>query len=247
MTATRRLGPVLALLAAGALLLAGCATGAASDATDAPTPSDPSAEVWKIEAGWVDGGRQIALVTWGSSSCPPTASDVTRQADGTLAVTLDEGPADRVCTSDFAPRATGVGLPDGIDPAQSVDIVVTGAQGQRGETTLAGLAGASGDAAGTATDYLPSAGWVGDDLIAILTWGSSTCAPVVSDVAATDPANVSVTFTEGDETRPCTMDMAPRLALAEVSGLSISREAAHVTLTGGDAQFASPVTIPVIG
>lgn len=75
--------------------------------------------------------------------------------------------------------------PKGVDPTKDLDIVVTMAQGGRGDADLDGL-DASQVTTGT-TDYLPSAGWVDDDQIAILTWGSSTCAPVVGDVTASDP------------------------------------------------------------
>lgn len=242
MNTARRTASLLALVAAGALALAGCATAASPAASGSPTVSE--AEPAQVEAGWLDGGRQIALVTWGSSTCVPVASDVALQPDGALAVTLDDGPADRVCTADYAPRATLVGVPEGVDPAKGVDLVITTGQGHRGQATLTGIAGAM---AGEATDDAPSAGWVDGDLIAILTWGSSTCAPVVQDAVASTPTTVAVTFATPAENRPCTMDMAPRVALASVGGLGVERAGASVVLSGGDAQFATPVTVPVLG
>lgn len=241
MNAARRPASILALLAGAALLLAGCATAATPAAGGSPTPTDGGA--WELEAGWLDGGRQIALVTWGSSTCVPQASDVALQADGTLAVTLTEGPSDRVCTSDYVPRATLVGLPGDLDPAKGLDVVVTGPQGQRGDADLDELTGA---VAGGATDYQASAGRVGDDLLAILTWGSSSCAPTIADVAATDAKTVAVTFATPAADTPCTMDMAPRVVLASIAGLGVD-DGASVTLSGGDAQFETPVTVPILG
>lgn len=242
MSPVHRTASLLTLIAAGALVLAGCATAASPAASGSPAATD--ATPLKVEAGWIDGGRQITLVTWGSSTCVPIASDVALQPDGAIAVTLDDGPADRACTADYAPRATLVGLPEGVDSAKRVDLVVASAQGQRGETALPGITAAAGDGA---TDYAPSAGWLGEDLIAILTWGSSTCAPVVQDVAASTATTVAVTFATPAENQPCTMDMAPRIALVSVEGLGVERAGADVVLSGGDAQFATPVTVPVLG
>ena len=43
------------------------------------------------------------------------------------------------------------------------------------------------------------------------------------------------------------MDMAPRATLISVAGLDVDDDGASVTLSGGDAQFATPVTVAVIG
>lgn len=240
MTPVRRSASLLALVGAGILLLAGC-SGAATPAGSDSVPST-STEL-EVEAGWLDGGRQIALVTWGSSTCVPIASDVTLQADGTVAVTLDNGPDDQACTADYAPRVTLVGVPEGVDPTQDVDLVVTDGTGGRAETELDGVAGL---VAGGSTDYAPSAGWVDDDLIAVLTWGSSSCAPVIENIAASDPSHLDVTFVTPPADQVCTMDMAPRALLVGVGGLDVSDDALSLTLSGGDAQFETPVTIAVL-
>lgn len=239
---------LLALLGAGVLLFAGCASGTAgagagSDASDGS--ASPTGSELEVEAGWLDGGRQIALVTWGSSGCVPTATDATVQPDGALAVTLDDGAGDgaKACTADYAPRVTLVGVPEGVDPSKDLDLVVTDAHGSRGDTDIDGVAGL---AAGGETDYAPSAGWIDDDLIAVLTWGSSSCAPQVETVEASDAKHVAVTFADlGD--RPCTMDMAPRATLVSVAGLGVDDDGTTLTLSGGDAQFATPVEVSVIG
>lgn len=241
MITARRTASLFVLLGAGALFFAGCATSAEGPAGSGAASGATEIE---LEAGWLDGGRQIALVTWGSSSCVPTASEVTLQADGTIAVTFDSGPADQACTADYVPWVILAGVPEGVDPTQDVDIVVTDDLGGRGET---GLDGAPGLAAGGSTDYLPSAGWVDDDLIAVLTWGSSSCAPQVEGIEASDSANLTVTFVTPPADQMCTMDMAPRALLVSVGGLEVDDDALSITLTGGDAQFETPVTVPVIG
>lgn len=246
MTTIARSLSLAAVIGAGALLLAGCAsTGANPGSEPSPTPTGPAeSSALELEAGWLDGGRQIALVTWGSSGCVPTASDAVLQADGSLAVTLEDVPADTACTADFAPRVSLAAVPSGVDPEKDLAIVVTDAHGGRGETDLPGATGLTADAS---TDYAPSAGWVASDMFALLTWGSSTCAPVVGDVAASDPASVTVTFVTPPADRMCTMDLAPRAVLVSTAGLTVDTAGASVTLTGGDAQFDTPVTVPIIG
>ena len=50
------------------------------------------------------------------------------------------------------------------------------------------------------------AAWLDDGrFFAVVTWGSSTCVPMV-DTATADGQTVTVTFLEEDETRPCTAD-----------------------------------------
>lgn len=217
-------------LAVGALLFAGC-----TSATPGGDATDPAVSEIEVAAGWLDGGRTVAVVTWGSSSCVPIAEDVTLGADGTVAVELGGIDPAAVCTADFAPRATLVGLPDGADAGDGIDLVVT-LDDVRGEVSLDAYTG------GAVAEYTPSAGWVADDLFAILTWGSSSCAPVIGNVEEIAEAEVSVFFADLGE-RPCTMDMAPRVVLAGIAG--VSHDGATVTLSGGDAQFAEPVTVPI--
>ena len=78
-------------------------------------------------------------------------------------------------------------MPEGVDPAQELEIRVTG-EGYHGDTDLDGVAGLTG---GGETDYLPSAGWTDEDgQFVILTWGSSTCVPAVENVAAAGATEV---------------------------------------------------------
>ena len=95
------------------------------------------------------------------------------------------------------------------------------------------------------TDYLPSAGWTDTDgQFVLLTWGSSSCAPVISEVAASGPAEVTVTFETPAADQVCTMDMAPRAAVAVVDGLE---EDSDVTLVlAGGPEFDN-VTVPIYG
>ena len=195
----------------------------------------------EIDAAWLDDGRIIGLVTTGSSTCIPAADEATLQADGSLAVTLVEPDADTPCTRDLVPRVTLVEVPEGVDPSQDLAITVTG-DGFTGSTDLEGVEGLTG---GGMTDYLPSAGWTDTDgQFVLLTWGSSSCAPVISEVAASGPAEVTVTFETPAADQVCTMDMAPRAAVAVVDGLEEDSDVSLVL--AGSPEFDN-VSIPIYG
>lgn len=154
----------------------------------------------------------VALVTWGSSSCVPVAEQATASGQ-TVSVTLDAGPPDRACTADFAARATLVALPAGVDPTQDVELQVTLGEAS-GDTDLEGNPALTG-VPGEETNYAPSAGWYDDSSLVLLTWGSSTCLPVVESVEVSEQANAAtVNFASSDD--PCTMDMVARATLLEL-------------------------------
>jgi hypothetical protein len=223
----------LALSAAAALtaalLLTACASSPGEQSpTSSATPDGSGASTAPgddhddIEAAWLDDGRMFALVTWGSSTCVPTIGDVT--ADGQrVAVELLDVPADQVCTADLAPRASVGALPERVDPTKDVEFTVTLAgvtddDDLDGNPALTGLPGQS-------TEFESSAGWFDDEGIVLLTWGSSSCPPIVEGVEEAS-GGATVTFTTED--RACTMDMAPR---ATVLGVSETDDDADFTLT----------------
>lgn len=227
-----------ALLAAGALT--GCATGAASSAASAdPSVSTPDATAAapanEIGATWLEGGRSIALVTQGSSSCPPVVSGEPSVADGTVSVTLEESGRDS-CTRDMAPRATLVGLPEGTDVTRAWTVSVDGVA--QGEVSLNGLPSA---APAGLTDFAPSAGWVDDSLVAILTYGSSGCPPTVESVT-TSASDIAVQFATPPSDQICTMDIAPRVTLADVGG-NVPSGDASVVLSGGNVETTGAIAV----
>lgn len=201
---------VLATVVAGVTLLAGCA---ASEPAGPPVPTEPPTTEPSTDpvATWLDDGRAIALVTWGSSStaCTPAAGDV--QADGqTISVTFTEPPADIMCTADFVPRASYIAVPKGVDPAQDVTLSFQGA-GFDGRVPLFGDA----ELKGTAAQGTPSAGWFAPDGIVLLTWGSSSCPPVVENIVD-EKGGATITF-QTDPTKMCTRDFVPRLTVLNVA------------------------------
>ncbi len=230
------------LLAAGALT--GCATGTAPSsgspsgtgtAASASPDAGSAAPTDGVEAAWVEAGRSVAVVTWGSSSCPPVA-EAAAAADGTVSVTLGDS-ARTDCTRDMAPRATLVSLPAGVDSNAPLELTVEGVV--EGRTTLPALASAPADAG----QFAPSAGWVDEGLVAIVTYGSSGCPPTVESVSASG-SDIAVRFATPPADRVCTMDIAPRVTLADVDG-EVPEGAASVVLSGGGMESMDP--IPVLG
>lgn len=226
------------VVAMAAGILAGCATA------DEPAPDEPGSaagEAIDVGAAWLDDGRLIAVTTWGSSTCVPTAEEASVDGDGVLQVTLVDGPDDQVCTRDLAPRASLVGVPDGIDPADDLEIAVSYADAA-GATVLAGVPGLAGP--GSESDFATSAGWVdGEGLIAFVTWGSSSCPPVVEAVEATAESEITLTFATPQPDQVCTMDMAPRSGIATVG---------EIAATGGvelvfEGDSFSGTRVPILG
>lgn len=227
----------LALLAAG--LLTACATpvGSGTNSTPSASSSPSAADDSEISAAWLDGGTTIGLVTYGSSTCVPTAGDVS-YASGVLTVELAEPAENTACTMDYVPRVTLVAAPEDVDPSKELEITVTGG-GISGHTDLDGVSDLP-----TVEEYAPSAGWTGEDgQFIILTWGSSTCVPVVESTTATAKSEVTVTFVTPPADQVCTMDMAPRGSLAVVDDLEEDSGAVAI-LTG--AGFEN-VSVPIVG
>lgn len=239
---TTRTTAASALLLLSALALAGCATtpGGAAPGNTGSSGSDagsaaPSQDV-DVEAAWLDGGRAVGLVTYGSSSCQPVVGEVSA-AGQTVTVELSD-PEGTACTRDLVPRASYVGLPAGVDPAQDVDIVVTG--GYSGDADLDGVAGLEAPTGGVNDEMLPSAGWFDDAGLVLLTWGSSSCPPVFETVAL-DGSAVRATETAGSADQVCTMDYAPRLSVLAVEGVSDDARPGEIVLVSpaGDEQRIS--------
>jgi len=204
-------------VAAAALLAVGCTASpgeqppTSSAAPDDGAGTDEESFGDEVEAAWLDDGRMFAIVTWGSSTCVPIVDEISAEGQK-ITVALVDAPSDdgaeKACTSDLAPRASVGAIPEGVDPTQDVEFIVT-----TGDITddveLDGNSALTGTP-GQPTEYTPSAGWFDDDGIVLLTWGSSTCAPVVENVER-QAGGATVTFATDDGV--CTMDMAPRVTL----------------------------------
>lgn len=232
MTIRRALALASALVIAG--VLAGCATPSGS-ASGTASGARTSGATDEVGAAWLDAGRLIAVVTYGTP-CAPIAGAVEAKGQS-ITVELDEPSGDVACDASRAARVTLVAPPEGIDTSEDVTITTTGAVS--GSTVLPG--GAFTGTIGEATDYMPSAGWFSPEGFVVLTWGSSSCAPTVADVAAVADDTLRLTFADAPVDQACTMDMGPRLAVASVpSGFAGSGEVV-LQITGDSTDASTPI------
>ena len=241
MTKISRAALSFAGLAAVAVLAAGCATApagtsptssSAPEQSTAPTPLNED----DFEGAWLDDGRMFAIVTLGSSTCIPQVDEVTASGQQ-VTVTLVDADPDAVCTMDLAPRASVGAFPEGVDPTQEVELLVTydGVTDDvelDGDSTLTGVPG-------TPTAYAPSAGWVDDGSLVLLTWGSSSCPPVIASVEGSGAAG-TVTFA-AEEDKACTMDMAPRATIIAFADDEVEDDGFQLTLVGANLDATIPV------
>jgi hypothetical protein len=234
----RYIGSTVAGLAA-VVLFTGCAsTPGSTEPTSSAAPSQPAAGIGEdgFEAAWLDDGRMFAVVSWGSSTCIPMVDEVTVEGQ-TVSVTLVDADPDAACTADLAPRASAGALPEGIDPTQDVELVVT-YNDLTDDVDLDGDASLTG-VPGSQTEYAPSAGWFDDESLVLLTWGSSSCPPVVESVEGAGAAG-TVTFA-AEENKPCTMDMAPRATIIAFGEDQTEDDAFQLTLVGANLDATVPV------
>ncbi|GAB3601481.1 hypothetical protein [Microbacterium tumbae] len=237
-----RLVPSVAAIAVLALTAVGCATtpssstpSSSADATPSTAPEDGGTE--GFEAAWLDEGRLFAVISWGSSSCVPAVDTV--EADGQqVAVSLVQTEAaDAVCTADLAPRASVGTLPEGVDPTKDVELIIS-FDGITEDADLDGDPALTG-VPGSPTLYEPSAGWFDDGGLVLLTWGSSSCPPVIDSVEGSGTAGTVAFVT--DDTRVCTMDMAPRTTILSFGDDEIDDDGFQLTLVGGGLDGAVAV------
>jgi hypothetical protein len=225
-------------LALVSIALAGCATPSGASPSDSPAAQQTIQPDPDLGAAWLDSGRMVGLVTLGSSTCVPGIADEAHYTDGVLHVELAAPPSDKPCTRDLVPRATLVDVPKDVDPGENLQIEVTG-DDYFGVVELDGVPGL--DPSGE-TDYEPSAGWATvEGQFVILTWGSSTCIPAIEDVAATGPAQVTVTYVTPPTDQVCTMDMVAQGAVTAVNDLEEDSDVVAILTKGGFLGVKVPI------
>jgi len=229
MSLSRRLAALSALAAIA--VIAGCtATPGSSAPTSTAAPSTaatPDGSDDDFDGAILDEGRMFAVVTYGSSTCVPRVDTVTAEGQK-VAVTLVDGDEATACTADYAPRASVGAFPEGVDPTAEITLDVTYGDlvddvDLDGDASFTGVPGSS-------TEYAPSAGWIDDGALVLLTWGSSSCPPVVESLEGSG-ATGTVTFTT-DDTQVCTMDMAPRATILAFGDDAVSDDAFTLTMVG---------------
>ncbi|WP_456826713.1 hypothetical protein [Cellulomonas sp. P5_E12] len=146
----RLVGVLVAVL--GAVVLSGCASNtpiedfaglpqvpaAATDET-ADDAADEEAAMEELDvpegetrAVYLDNGDRIAVVLWGSSTCPPVGSRLVVVTDANsgneVRLEVAEIPADAVCTADLVPHTTVFGTPQQTTTTLPLLIDVNGEQ-----------------------------------------------------------------------------------------------------------------------
>lgn len=237
MTRISRVALPLAGLIAVAALAVGCAgSPAATSPTSSSAPGQSTAPAPApggdddFEAAWLDDGRMFAVVTMGSSTCIPQVDEITASGQQ-VTISLADADTDAVCTADYAPRASVGAFPEGIDPTKDVELIVT-YDGVTDDADLDGAPELTG-VPGSSTEFTPSAGWFDDESLVLLTWGSSSCPPVVESVEGSG-ATGTVTFAADEEGKQCTMDMAPRATIVAFTDDQVEDDGFQLTLAGAN-------------
>ena len=79
---------------------------------------------------YLDYGDRLALVTWGSSTCPVVGSDIVVTEDqhsgNSVRIETVPIPADAICTADFVPHTTIFGAPEQTTTTQPLNVEVNG-------------------------------------------------------------------------------------------------------------------------
>ena len=107
------------------------------DVEEVEAEAEPEVELEELDvpegettAAYLNYGDRLAIVLWGSSTCPPVGSQivVTENAENGNAVRVDlvERPDDEVCTMDLVPHTTVFGTPQSITTTLPLRIDVAG-------------------------------------------------------------------------------------------------------------------------
>jgi hypothetical protein len=101
--------------------------GEGFELTDTPSPApapdpggrSPLESAFQPSVTWVNDGQYLAVVTWGSSSCPSGPHRIEVAADQEIEVRLGPLFPDRdTCTADMSGHVTVVELPQGVTPTK---------------------------------------------------------------------------------------------------------------------------------
>lgn len=199
-----------------ASVLTGCATKAGSssapESTAGPISSDMS---YAPQAGWVDSSAFI-LKTWGDA-CAPHLGDLVA-GDQTLEIVLVDSE-DEMCATVQTAHGTYISLPPQIDSSYPVELTVIAASGAKSSLTLPGLENGGILPPGGGHEQVPGVTWIGDQELAVLTWGSSTCMPGSGEVEAVSESEAVVRL-HGHTDTICTMDLVPQVTFVAAKGIA---------------------------
>lgn len=204
--------------ALGALLLAATLGGCATASVGSPAPestSTPDGSIVTPRAAWFDASSFVIETT--GRSCAPMIDELVA-GDQELDVVLTEVEGSE-CTAETTSRGTYLQLPAGFDSAESVTLNVTGIDGVASVVILPGLESGAIMPADKMSSQLPAAAWIGENRLAVLTWGSSSCVPGSGEIAGGGDAGTLIRLHEHTDTF-CTMDFAPQITFVDAPGIA---------------------------
>ncbi len=209
-------------------------TGHPGGAPSGP-PAPPSAGTGPagVSAAWLDAGRMIGIVTVGSSTCAPLAEEAA--VDGQTITVSSSWPDGRPALTISCPAR----LRSSCLRRWTARRMSRSSSPERRKAPLSWTAPTV--CSQRPTDYAPSAGWNSETEFVVLTWGSSSCAPTVRSVTVSDEHALTLTFAEFEADQVCTMDMAPRLAVAGVPDGFGDEDDVSLTLAGGGVSGTTPI------
>lgn len=230
-------------LALGGLLLASVLTGCSTNAGSSPAPESTTEQAssdmsYAPQAGWLD-STAFVLKSWGDA-CAPQLGDLIA-GDQSLEIVLVSSE-DEMCAMVQTAHGTYIGLPAGFDSSRPVELTVVDAAGEKTELTLPGLDDGGIIPADRMPEQIPAATWIGDQELALLTWGSSTCMPGSGDVEAVSETEAIVRLHAHTDTI-CTRDLVPQITFVPAKG--VAPEAVLMLADHVDADGA-PVVLRVV-
>jgi len=106
--------------------------GDISDAAEGEAEGEPFVESNEPQVAWWEEGGQLALVVYGSSSCPTVGKEVRvleEAGEGNrVAIDLVQRPEDEVCTMDIVPHTTLFWTPVEITTTEPLIVEVAGSE-----------------------------------------------------------------------------------------------------------------------
>ena len=106
--------------------------GEVDDAAEEETEGAAFEETDEPQVVWWEEGGQIALVMYGSSSCPTVGREIRvleEAGEGNrVAIDLVQRPEDEVCTADFVPHTTVFWTPVEVTTTEPLIVEVAGAE-----------------------------------------------------------------------------------------------------------------------
>ncbi|MDQ0092166.1 hypothetical protein [Paeniglutamicibacter psychrophenolicus] len=114
-------GPGIVSVMLVALLLAGCAAPVSVAERTAPEfpGSLTQAQLENLELGepaafWLQAGSRLALVTWGSSSCPAVVTRMDARGSDAIELRVESSGGSGPCTADMAPTTHELEVPESV-------------------------------------------------------------------------------------------------------------------------------------